>query len=240
MPRSMAAAIWQYNDCWPGATWAMVDYYRRWKAVLYQSKHFFAPTLVSGVLDPQTGRAEIHITSDRQHDVSGDLRWCVTDLAGDVLRQDSKQIEIPARTSRQAEALDLADLVSVHGAANLLVWPEVIIDGRTVAENTLFFGRPVELKFKEPKLDVVRSGGERHYDVLIETDVPALWVWADLKDTYATYSDNFLHLRRGRTAEIRVTLDKPMTPFDFRRKLEVRSVYDIAPDMRSQSNKRTN
>jgi beta-mannosidase len=239
MPRSMAAAIWQYNDCWPGATWAMVDYYRRWKAVLYQSKHFFAPILVSGVPDPQTGRAELYVTSDRQQDVSGELSWCVTTLAGEVLRQDSKQIEIPARTSRQAEALDLAGLVSAHGAANLLIWPEVIVGGRRVAENTLFFVRPLELKLQVPKLDVGTSGGERQYDVLIDTDVPALWVWADLKNTNATYSDNFLHLRRGRTAEIRVTLDAPMTPFEFRRKLEVRSVYDIAPDMRGQSNKRT-
>lgn len=240
MPRSMAAAIWQYNDCWPGATWAMVDYYRRWKAVLYQSKHFFAPIMVSGVLDPQTGRAELYVTSDRQQDVSGKLVWCLTTLAGEVLRQGSKQIAIPARTSRQAEALDLADLVTAHGAANLLIWPEVIIDGRRVAENTLFFGRPRDLKLREPKLEVRASGGEREYDVLIETDVPALWVWANLRDTAATYSDNFVDLRRDRAAEIRVTLEQPITPFEFRRKLEVRSVYDIAPDMRSQSHKETN
>jgi beta-mannosidase len=235
MPRSMAAAIWQYNDCWPGATWAMVDYHRRWKAVLYQSKHFFAPILVSGVPDPQTGRAELYVTSDRPQDVFGMLDWCVTTLAGEVLREGSKQIAIPARTSSQAEVLDLADLASAHGASNLSIWPEVIIDGKRVAENTLFFGRPRDLKLREPKLEVGTSGGEREYDVLIETDVPALWVWANLKNTNATYSDNFLHLRHGRTAAIRVTLDQPVTPFDFRRKLEVRSVYDIAPDMRGHS-----
>jgi beta-mannosidase len=234
MPRSMAATIWQYNDCWPGPTWSMVDYFRRWKAVLYQSKHFFASILVSGVPDPQTGRAEIHVTSDRQHDVFGELQWCVTNLAGSVLRQGSKEIEIPARTSRQAEALELADLVSAQGAANLLIWPEVIVGGQRVAENTLFFGRPMELKLKKPKLAVHASGGDRQYDVLIEADVPALWVWANLRNVGATYSDNFLDLRPGRTAALRVMLEKPMAPFDFRRKLEVLSVYDIAPDMRSQ------
>ena len=232
MPRSMASTIWQYNDCWPGSTWAMVDYYRRWKAVLYQSKHFFAPILVSGLPDAKTGQAEIYVTSDRRHDLSGDLRWNVTNLAGEVLRQGFQQIDIPARTSRQAAALDLSDLVKAHGAANLLVWPELIVDGRMVAENTLLFGRPKELKLKEPKLAVRTSGGEQRYDVVIETDVPALWVWANVKDTNASYSDNFVNLRNGRAAEIRVTLDKPMTPFDFRQKLEVRSVYDIAPEMR--------
>jgi beta-mannosidase len=239
MPRSMAAAIWQYNDCWPGATWAMVDYYRRWKAVLYQSQHFFAPLLVSGVPDAKTGQAEIYVTSDLPRDVSGELCWWVTNLAGDVLRQGSKQIDIPARTSRLAEALDLADVVSAQGAAKLLIWPEVTVGGRRAAENTLLFVRPRELKLQEPKLEVRTSGGEREYAVLIETDVPALWVWANLNDTDAAYSDNFLNMRRGRTAEIRVTLDKPMTPFDFRRKLVIRSVYDIAPEMRGTSAPRT-
>ena len=232
MPRSMAAAIWQYNDCWPCSTWAMIDYYRRWKAVLYQSKHFFAPILVSGVPDAKTGQAGIYVTSDRQQDLSGQLCWTVTNLAGEVLRQGTKQIDIPARTSRQAESLDLSDPVKAHGEANLLVWPEVIVEGRTVARNTLLFGRPKDLKLKQPKLSVRSSGGEQRYDVVIETDVPALWVWANVKDADAEYSGNFVDLRPGRAAEIQVTLDKPMTPFEFRSRLEVRSVYDVAPEMR--------
>jgi beta-mannosidase len=73
MPRSMAAAIWQYNDCWPCSSWSMVDYYRRPKPLLYQSKRFFAPILVSGIPDPESGLAEICITSDQQSDVSGEL-----------------------------------------------------------------------------------------------------------------------------------------------------------------------
>ncbi|MGH9342180.1 MAG: glycoside hydrolase family 2 protein, partial [Terriglobia bacterium] len=232
MPRSMAATIWQYNDCWPGSSWAMVDYYRRAKAVLYQSRHFFAPILVSGLPDATTGQAGIYVTSDRQQDVSGNLHWTVTSLAGEVLRQGSKQIDILARTSRQAEGLDLSDLVKARGAANLLVWPEVVVDGLTVARNTLLFVRPKELKLKRPKLAVQSSGGEQRYNVVIESDVPALWVWANVKDTDASYSDNFVDLRQGRVAQIDVTLDKPMAPFDFRRKLEVRSVYDIAPEMK--------
>jgi beta-mannosidase len=232
MPRSMAATIWQYNDCWPGATWSMVDYYRRWKAVQYQSKHFFAPILVSGIPDAQTGQAGIWVTSDHQQDESGTLRWWVTDPTGTVLRRGSKRIDIPARTSQQAESLDLADLVRIHGAANLLIWPEVRVEGQAVAENTLFFGRPVRLKLTQPKFAVRASGGDRQYDVRIATDVAALWVWANLSGIDAAYSDNFIHLRPGRSASIRVDLAQPMSPFDFRRKLQIRSVYDIAPDMR--------
>lgn len=232
MPRSMAAVIWQFNDCWPCSTWAMVDYYRRSKAVLYQSRHFFAPILVSGLPDAASGQAGIYVTSDRQQNVHGSLHWWVTGIAGEVLREGSKEIDIPARTSWQAEQLDVSDLVKAHGAGHLLIWPEVVVDGQTVARNTLLFGRPKELRLKQPKLTAWTSGGEQQYRVAIETDVPALWVWAHLKDTDACYSDNFVNLRADRAAEIEIVLDKPMTPFDFRRRLEIRSVYDLAPEMR--------
>ncbi len=232
MPRSMAATVWQFNDCWPGQTGSMTDYYRRCKALQYQSKHFFAPILVSGIPDPKTGKAELHITSDRQKDASGMLRWWVTDLAGTVLQHGELAVSIPARTSRLAHTLDLADIIDNHGAGNLLIWPEVRVGSVTVAENLLFFGRPLNLKLHHPQLAASVTGDGRHYEVHIEAHAPALWVWANIKDTNATYSDNFIALRPGRTAAIQITLDKPLARTDFRRKLEVQSVYDIAPDMR--------
>jgi beta-mannosidase len=30
MPKSMACVYWQYNDCWPVASWSSVDYFGRW------------------------------------------------------------------------------------------------------------------------------------------------------------------------------------------------------------------
>lgn len=242
MPRSMAAAIWQFNDCWPCSSWSMIDYQRRWKPVLYQAKNFFAPILVSGLPNARTGQAAIYVTSDRQQEVYGLLRWSVTSPAGEVLREGARQVTIPARTSLRAETVDLSDLVKAHGASNLLVWPEFVVDGVTVAENTLLFDRPRELKLMQPKLDVRASvagssiagssGVGQRYDVAIQTDVPALWVWANLNDTAAAYSSNFVDLRPGRTARIQVTLDEPMAAEDFQKRLQVRSVYDVAPEMR--------
>ena len=232
MPHSMAAIIWQFNDCWPGPTWSMTDYYRRFKAVQYQSKHFFAPILVSGIPDPKTGHVSLHITSDRQKDVSGVLRWWVTDLVGTVLKHGALAVEIPARISRLAHTLDLADIINSHGLANLLIWPEVRVGSVAVAENALFFGRPVELKLRNPQLAAHVAGSGRDYRLQITAGAPALWVWANVRHGAATYSNNFIAMRPGRTATIQIALEEPMAYGDFHRNLEVRSVYDIAPDMR--------
>jgi hypothetical protein len=67
---------------------------------------------------------------------------------------------------------------------------------------------------------------------VIKTDAPALWVWLDLDNSDASYAENFFHLCPGAATEIEVMLDHPVTPFDFRNQLRVRSVYDVAPEMR--------
>ena len=232
MPRSMAATIWQYNDCWPGPTWSMIDYDRRWKAIQYQSRHFFAPVIVSGIPDVKTGSAGLHITSDHQHDLSGVLEWLVTDLHGNELVTGERNVHIPARTSRLAHALNLAELIKSHGENNILIWVRVMIDGRTVAENTLFFPRPIELKLPMPQLSRSIRGSGRSYHLTLTADKPALWCFARLKNEYAVFSDNFFHLPPGRDKKIYITLEKPLSPAEFIKNLSIGSVYDLAPDMR--------
>ena len=233
MPHSMAATIWQYNDCWPGPTWAMVDWYHRWKALQYQSRHFFAPVAVSGVYDGKTGAVDLYVVSDQQQAEKGTLRWTVTDLTGKVVTQDSKPVDIPARTSTVAEHLDLHGAINSVGADNLIVWPELEVGGNVVSQNMLMLSQPKGLKLPEPDITVQVSGSRRNYTVTLSSKTPALWVWVDLTDTEAKYSDNFIHLKPGEARVIEVTLGRFMRQPEFERLLTVRSIYDVAPDMRA-------
>lgn len=42
----MGTIIWQLNDCWSTASWSMIDYEGRQKAVQYYAKRFFAPLMI--------------------------------------------------------------------------------------------------------------------------------------------------------------------------------------------------
>ena len=55
MPRGMGTLYWQINDCWPVASWSSVDSLGRWKALHYMARRFFAPLLISGLEDWDTG-----------------------------------------------------------------------------------------------------------------------------------------------------------------------------------------
>ncbi len=41
-PRCMGTIIWQLNDCWPGASWSLIDYYGNKKKAYYEVQKLFA------------------------------------------------------------------------------------------------------------------------------------------------------------------------------------------------------
>ncbi|HEX7654077.1 MAG TPA: twin-arginine translocation signal domain-containing protein, partial [Verrucomicrobiae bacterium] len=135
MPRSMGCLFWQYNDCWPVASWASVDYYGRWKALHYAARHFYAPVLVSGLEDEKDHSVAIYLSSDEGTARTGELRWQVTDLEGNPLQSGSQPVAIAPRQSGVAKQLDLADLAQKRGANRLLVWLELQADGRLLSRN---------------------------------------------------------------------------------------------------------
>ncbi|HKI45927.1 MAG TPA: glycoside hydrolase family 2 protein [Balneolales bacterium] len=233
MPHSMAAAIWQLNDCWPGPTWSMIDWNHHWKALQYHSRHFFAPVLVSGLADDKTGNVDLYVINEKQSDVPSILSWVVSDIDGSVVTKGSKSVTVSKGTSQVAHSLDLSDAINLHGRANLIVWPKLTYDaGKETSQNMVLLNRPKDMSLLKPGLSVKVSGSEQHYKVNIQADKPALWVWLDVENTDARYSDNFVHIRPDEPFDIDISLDQPVSIDEFRDRLKIHSVYDVAPGVR--------
>ncbi len=231
MPRSMASLIWQFNDCWPGPTWSMVDYYHRWKALMYASRRFFAPVLISVRLDANAGQCDLFAVNDQMQSLQGQLLWRITTLQGETVSSGELDIAVPAHTSREVYSIDFTAAEAKYGQKNLLVWAEIRIGGKTVSDTMTALVKPKDLHLPDPGLTWNVRKSRDGFAVRVHTQRPALWTWLDLHEVHAKYSDNFVHLMPGGCAEWLVRPEKDLSVRELQQHLRVRTVRDVCPAM---------
>ncbi len=228
MPRCMGALYWQLNDCWPVASWSSIDSYGRWKALQYFAAHFFAPMLISGVEDSETGNVDVHVTSDCFEQQNGYFQWTLTDVQGNLLAQDQVSITIPANSSALVYNLDLARDIAQYKARNLMVWLELYAGNEMVSSNLVTFCRPKHFGLADPEIscEIAELDAPGKYRATLSCRRPALWTWIELTDYDAAFSDNFVSLRPGVNKEIDILPVDDLSLDQVKENLVAHSLFD--------------
>lgn len=220
-PHSSASLVWQFNDCWPGSSWSMIDYYGRPKALLYRLKHAYAPVALSGIAEEKETKASLWVANDRFEAKLGQIDWVLTKVDGTVLRKGAEKVQIPAGTSSlQALTLDFGSLPR----KDLLLWSTLRVAGEPESHSLVTFERPKELDLVDPKIEASVSATAKGFKVTLTSKYPALYAWVDLKGLDAEFSDNFVHLRPGAPVSVEVTAKATLT--EVKKALVARSLYD--------------
>ncbi|BDI34197.1 beta-mannosidase [Capsulimonas corticalis] len=226
-PHSSASLVWQYNDCWPGTSWAMVDYYGRPKALWYRLRHAYAPVMLSGQADGQSGHAELWISNDHPRALKGTIDWRLTRTNGALVQKGTQSAAIPAGTSStRALSFEDAAIIAKEGAGNLLLWAELRVPGEPVSTSLLTFARPKQLNLVAPEIHTAVAAQGNAYQVTLTSARPALFAWIDLAGADAKYSDNFVHLRPGAPVTITVAPSAKTTLAQVQKALRVRTLFD--------------
>lgn len=229
MPRGMGTLYWQLNDTWPTASWSSIDYYGRWKALHYMTRHFFAPLMISGLENTEKGTVEIHITNDLKEEQCGKAYWSVTDAHGERLTSGELEAKVTSGTNSLIKTLDLHEQLADHGPCDLLVWLEWRREDQTISRNLVLFSRPkhLELCFT-PRIETeVRQKNDTQFTITIQSLKPALWSWLELIGEEARYSDNFIHLPgQNKLREIELQTSRPMTRMEVESKLKTHSLIN--------------
>jgi len=224
--RCMGAVIWQLNDCWPTASWSMIDYEGRLKAVYYYAKRFFAPLLISceeeGILTQDTNvnaepyylQKSIHLCvsneSIQTHQVT--VRWQLRDAAGEVLEEASQELEVEALSSRWLEKVSMQHAETYR---NYICY-EMEENGAVVSSGSVLFCAPKHFAFENPRLQV-RAVSEKEIEVTASAYAKSVEI-LNGADTMQL-EDNYFDMNPG-SRRVRVLKGKPEG-------LTVRSVYDI-------------
>lgn len=228
MPQGMGTLYWQLNDCWPVASWSSIDYIGNWKALHYSAKKFFSPILISGVEDKEKFTVEMHLSNDTLKQQSGKVEWCLYNLSGKLVGKEIFDAEIDANTSNIIKVVDLSDEIKkAGGVRNVVLFYYFKVDNKIISENTTYFERPKHMKLQKSVIKTqISKIKDKMFEVVISSDKPCLWVWLDITDKKAKYSDRFFDMDGARNKKVEITLEQDITLKDFQNDLRISSIID--------------
>ncbi len=226
-PESMGTIIWQLNDIWPVASWAMIDYYGRWKAVYYEARRFFAPLLLvneeASVMtqneninaEPYDIQNSVKLTlcNETMQDRKLTVRWQIREACGKAVREEEvKDIAVPALSAVHLDEV----MIDIDRFSQYVSYQMLDEQGAVVSEGTTLYIQPKYFRFEDPEitLEVLDDTHIRVTAQKFAKNIQILDEAGELK-----LSDNYFDLQPG-SRVLEVLAGKPED-------LSVMSVYDI-------------
>ena len=223
--RCMGAVYWQFNDCWPVASWSSVDYCQRLKALHYYAKRFFAPIMISCEEEGMLGSGQelvrlpfefkksikLNVANESMNDEDVVVKWQIRNVKAEVLEEHEETIHVPALTSVWLDKVELPDIKIYEEYVSY----EALINNEVVSEGTVIFSYPKYFRYENPELSCTVDGDS--ITVSSKTYAKSVEILNDNEDLIL--SDNYFDLN-GNSKTVKVLSGKTDN-------IRLRSVYDI-------------
>ncbi|HQK93151.1 MAG TPA: glycoside hydrolase family 2 protein, partial [Armatimonadota bacterium] len=202
------ALLWQLNDCWPGISWSVIDYYLNPKAGYYYVKRACAPVLVS--FQPESDGVSVWLTNDTWKPVETRIRLTVRRV-GDAtpVRQIILDGAAGANSSRPFGRFSAADLGVTSPATECLAAEHI---GGEPFETTVWFfeelksvtlpAARVSLEWSEVTSELP---GYHTYSAVLRSDQFAYFVGLEFPVDGVECSSNYGVVLPGAPVTLRVT-----------------------------------
>ena len=202
-PRTMGALYWQLNDCWPVASWSSIDYYGRWKALQYYARRFYEDVLISPFLHDD--KVDVYVVSDKLQPLSASIHMRLLDFSGNVLLEQSKDVQLPAQSSAIYFTVDKASLAAKGDLHQTFLAFDLNVDRQRISRNLVFFDVTHNLKLPiVPKIETTVSQTGDGFTLMLKSAKVARSVYVSFGDLEAQLSDNYFDLLPGEDVTIKV------------------------------------
>jgi len=222
-PRTMGSLYWQLNDCWPVASWASIDYYGRWKALHYYARRFYDDVLISPFLHDD--KVEVYVVSDKLQPLAGTIHMRLLDFSGNVLLDQTKDVQIPAQSNAIYFTVDKAAMAAKGDLRRSFLVFDLAVAGKQVSRNLIFFNvtHDLELPFA-PKIDTALSKTGSGYALTLQSAQLARAVYLSFGDLDVESSDNYFDLLPGE--KVTLTVKSAATAEQLQSALKVMSLTE--------------
>ncbi len=219
-PYCMGSLYWQFNDCWPVASWSSVDSNLRYKALHYAAKKFYAPVEMGLFLEGDV--LAVNISNETMKDFEGEVRLYTVTSDFTVKEENLCKIKVDSLTSKDVMTVkaDMSD------AYNTFIYADLYdSDGNFVTRNTQLLCEAKHFEFKKPEINVDLCDIDGGVKFSVSSNVFAKGVSIDFEGIDLVLSDNFFDLTDDKPYAIMAKTN--YSSEELGKVIKIMSVYDI-------------
>lgn len=193
-PVCMGSLYWQFNDCWPVASWAGIDYYGNWKASQYFIKKSFEDVIIPVI--EENGKLNIYLTSERRENLKGEIKVRIIDFLGKAIYKKEIPIEAVYKESILAFS-ERSDRLKGKLKNNIVLRAEFVYKDKPITSANYYFDKIKDLKL--PKLDISHRAYKTNkgYQIEIYSKNLVKNLYIELNVTKGRFSDNYFDMLPG-------------------------------------------
>jgi beta-mannosidase len=222
MPYCMGTFYWQLNDCWPVASWASTDYYRRWKAVHYFAKKAYSETVIMPYLDKDT--VKVYVASDKQKPFDVTIQISLLDFDGKVLWEKSVPSRIQPNIGLLPYKAEVSEIIGKADKKNIFLTTKIKENENLLTENTLYFLPVKSLDLPKTNIAKLINKTAKGYEITLFSDKLAKNIFLSLENIDGFFSDNYFDLLPGK--KVVVELQTSATIKDIDKEVNIMSLVD--------------
>ena len=187
-PVCMGTLYWQLNDLWPCASWSSVEYGGHWKALQHQARRFYAPVLVSSLVEDDA--LDVWVTSDRPAERDGTLTVEAVTFDGETVLARERAVTVDPHESDAFASIPLDEIDGPMERTMI----RVAFDGDEESYANSEFLKPYKhLELPPADVDVTVEDDE----VVVESSAAVLFVELSAPGLDGRFSDNYFHVAPG-------------------------------------------
>ena len=216
----MGSAYWQFNDCWPVASWSSIDSNLRYKALHYAAKKFYAPVEMGLFLEG--GRLCVNVANETMNDFEGELRLYTTTNEFEVKSENISKVNVDKLTSKDVVTVkvDMSDVYNTFIYADLYDK-----NGNFIVRNTQLLCEAKHFDFKKPEIKVEITSDGQTATFKATSNTFAKGVNIDFDGIDLVLSDNFFDITNNEPYV--VTAKTEYTAEQLKNSLKIMTVYNI-------------
>lgn len=193
---------WQYNDCWGAPSWSSVDFFGKWKPLMYASKEFNQSFTFS--FEDRKKSVAVYLLNDTLEDKNCTLEFGIYDFSGNKINGKSINVSVKANTSKNAVEIPLGGV----DKRNCFVTARLSCGEKIIAERTkvLLPERKLNLQQADIKCDVSDN------EITLESNTFARQVFVDISGVNIPLTENCFDLLPYKKKTIRLSDSSCINP----------------------------